>query len=73
MLKMLLIFSSNSIIQLLDIWRNIFAEVATAQPIFISYCNSDEKSSKYIPHSVEIMEIYSHAFLAKISWKPRIY
>ena len=24
-------------------------------------------------HSVEITEIYSHAFLAKISWNQRIY
>ena len=26
-----------------------------------------------VPHSVEITEIYSHHFLAKISWNQRIY
>ena len=30
-------------------------------------------SRKFSSHSVEITEIYSHVFLAKISWKQRIY
>ena len=27
----------------------------------------------YLQHSVKIMEIYSHTFLRKISWKQRFY